>query len=29
MKSICEEVALNRGFEIDTMEVAPDHVHVQ
>ena len=28
VKSIFEEVALNHGFEIDTMEVAPDHVHV-
>ena len=28
VKSIFEEVALNLGFEIDTMEVAPDHVHV-
>ena len=28
VKSIFEEVALNHGFEIDTMEVANDHVHV-
>ena len=28
VKSIFAEVALNHGFEIDTMEVAPDHVHV-
>jgi putative transposase len=28
VKSIFEEVALNHEFEIDTMEVAPDHVHV-
>ncbi len=28
VKSIFEEVVLNYGFEIDTMEVAPDHVHV-
>jgi len=26
--SIFEEVSLNHGFEIDTMEVAPDHVHI-
>jgi putative transposase len=25
---IFEEVAMNHGFEIDTMEVAPDHVHI-
>ena len=28
VRRIFEEVALNHGFEIDTMEVAPDHVHV-
>jgi putative transposase len=28
VKSIFEGVALNHGFEIDTMEVAQDHVHV-
>jgi putative transposase len=28
VKSIFEEVELNQGFEIYTMEVAPDHVDV-
>jgi putative transposase len=28
VKGIFEEVALNHGFEIDTMEVVPDHVHI-
>ena len=28
VRSIFEEVALNHGFEIDTMEVAQDHVHI-
>lgn len=28
VRSVFEEVALNHGFEIDTMEVTQDHVHV-
>jgi len=28
VKVIFEEIAINHGFEIDTMEVAPDHVHI-
>jgi putative transposase len=28
VKGIFEEVSVNHGFEIDTMEVAPDHVHI-
>jgi len=28
VRNIFEEVALNHGFEIDTMEVGQDHVHV-
>ncbi|OQX54883.1 MAG: hypothetical protein B5M53_05310 [Candidatus Cloacimonas sp. 4484_209] len=28
VKSIFEEIASNHGFEIDTMEVAKDHVHI-
>ena len=28
MKAIFEEIALNHGIEIDTMEIAEDHVHL-
>jgi putative transposase len=28
VRVIFEEIAINHGFEIDTMEVAPDHVHI-
>lgn len=28
VKSVFEEVALEHGFEIDPMEIAPDHVHI-
>jgi putative transposase len=28
VRSIFEEIAVNHGFEIDTMEVAEDHVHM-
>ena len=28
VKSIFEEISSNHGFEIDTMEIAEDHVHI-
>lgn len=28
MRSIFEEISVNHGFEIDTMEIAQDHVHI-
>ena len=28
VRSISEEISVNHGFEIDTMEIAQDHVHI-
>ena len=28
VKSVLEEIAANHGFEIDTMEIVEDHVHI-